>query len=1067
MTVDAPFRPSSARTRPQSAICKDGGASTPATRPGSAAPCRRSPESFRSNSPPLYSVAGVYSGAPVEVQLPSQGGQMGAIRLDDNVFRALRPYSAARGQRYPTREQTGRPSTAPSQGRQATTSFSQMLAGPVATSQHEAPSRPSTAPIATVQRIRTVSDSETAILQEPDIWYGDDDGISFGQRSEDDRKHGTESEDGREQSRSLERDPSPSPSFGPDKSAKTAKDSRRRERLKSLALHSSTVALRRNPWRASVFLSLKKEVLEEDDPKLRTQLRRLVQLSTQKACQQTSYFVYSETKVLGRNANETGQSVSLWPWVGQCNVTWYGNTYPRTTFDMEPSGVKEESQPAVVSTCSVLESALRLSQACPEHPIVLLAEAVDFDVRGDIDQRSSSGVLPHDLLLQSDFGRLLDQIHRSCHEYNQNAGLPNSTMRDYLQDKGMPFIARFNEVSLFRGCESQGFPFLEAPVRLTVILMALPEQRVKYQQVHYQNRPSMDWYEQLGDYDALVTRFFLAAKAIRDNAKVYGSEAPDGSGKKPIVIMGVPGCASNVQQPHDAVANCLKHWKQNYSHLFEALHICCRNRRGPDEDLCTRVRAAVNLRERPPPGLDVTLRDQGPAVQKKRIVADRAILDDPLDEDATDEAVARFRKQREITVEMGQNRRGSVVWTSDKLAGFWRKRKEDMAERQRVENAEGAVSSARSQALAMASVNLWVRKKSADMLGFIPKEEESDSLSSEDSRDALGRSGSSSPKASPSFSRAGRRASTANVPQTTTDIQAGAQRRASSACADWTKEQPDWLQQMDEKVAEMREFSQDAQKRLQAKAAGKLLAEKVEAKRARFAMRRRSSVTGTLGAGEDFQVFTSQAAEPVVEKHLSSAEKKELGSGVRQEAAEKTVKPKFVTDESLKLREQTRRRLTQRLSQKLDPALIGDLSQQASADASSASGSVIGSRRPSAIERAAKQAEDIEVASKRTSLQEPEPELQGRLRFNWKKGESFVMPTPPDRPFASADTQFRRRNMRENIMIFRARNEESLTHAGLLDVELGMAECEGVALQLAQQVNEMWQKKQAELALKA
>ncbi|CAE7444287.1 unnamed protein product [Symbiodinium sp. CCMP2592] len=429
---------------------------------------------------------------------------------------------------------------------------------------------------------------------------------------------------------------------------------------------------------------------------------------------------------------------------------------------------------------------------------------------------------------------------KRCHEYNQNAGLPNSTMRDYLQDKGTPFIARFNEVSLFRGCESQGFPFLEAPVRLTVILMALPEQRVKYQQVHYQNRPSMDWYEQLGDYDSLVTRFSLAAKAIRDNAQVYGWEAPDGSGKKPIVIMGVPGCASNVQQPHDAVANCLKHWKQNYSHLFEALHICCRNRRGPDEDLCTRVRAAVNLRERPPPGLDVTLRDQGPAVQKKRIVADRAILDDPLDEDETDEAVARFRQQREITVEMGQNRRGSIVWTSDKIAGFWRKRKEDMAERQLVENAEGAVSSARSQALAMASVNLWVRKKSADMLGFIPKEESGgvgdgdSSLSGGDSRDALGRSGSSSPKASPSFSR-GRRASTSNAPQTTTDIQAGAQRRASSACADWTKV---YISQNNVILTVGR-----------------------------------SSVTGTLGqwlrwdhrpsAGEDFQVFTSAPVEVV------------------------------------------------------------------------------------------------------------------------------------------------------------------------------------------------------------
>ena len=41
------------------------------------------------------------------------------------------------------------------------------------------------------------------------------------------------------------------------------------------------------------------------------------------------------------------------------------------------------------------------------------------------------------------------------------------------------------------------------------------------------------------------------------------------------------------------------------------------------------------------------------------------------------------------------------------------------------------------------------------------------------------------------------------------------------------------------------------------------------------------------------------------------------------------------------------------------------------------------------------------------------------------------------------DVQTARRNMRENIMIFRARCEDDLTQADLLDVELATAECEG------------------------
>ena len=97
--------------------------------------------------------------------------------------------------------------------------------------------------------------------------------------------------------------------------------------------------------------------------------------------------------------------------------------------------------------------------------------------------------------------------------------------------------------------------------------------------------------------------------------------------------MSCPGCASNVQLPAAAVANCVKsfpllslerkktlrHWKQNYSSLFEALHICCRNRRGADYELTAHVRAAVNLRERPAPGLDAHHRLKRKSLKGKRL----------------------------------------------------------------------------------------------------------------------------------------------------------------------------------------------------------------------------------------------------------------------------------------------------------------------------------------------------------------------------------------------------------------------------------------------------------------
>eukprot|EP00913_Durusdinium_trenchii_P020937 g19673.t1 len=106
---------------------------------------------------------------------------------------------------------------------------------------------------------------------------------------------------------------------------------------------------------------------------LRTLLQRLVYSSTRKAIAQQSYFVYSDSPA----KDDVGETVSLWPQIGHCDV-------------------------------------------CPEHPTVLIAEVVDFDISGDVDQRNACSIVPDDLLLRSDVGRFLDHIKRSCRQFNQD-----------------------------------------------------------------------------------------------------------------------------------------------------------------------------------------------------------------------------------------------------------------------------------------------------------------------------------------------------------------------------------------------------------------------------------------------------------------------------------------------------------------------------------------------------------------------------------------------------------------------------------------------------------------------
>ncbi|CAL1148010.1 unnamed protein product [Cladocopium goreaui] len=1016
---------------------------TPVTRPGSALPWTSNttpdPSTPRLGSPLLYGTVGVHSGVPPDLVLPSDGQQSGALRLNGGVFRCLRPDSA----RFPKEdflkeEIDGRPSTAPA---------TREAAGPVPFPHGPPPGhgppqfgrdvraeedRPSTAPAtgasarATKVNKRNFSESQEAEFE--GVLEGDEeqDGITtFSQIEEDDGPV-------------AYRQQVPSKAF-------------RNLSFEKMASSPMAVALRRVPWRPELFLALKKEALDaREDPMLRTLMQRLVQFSTRKAIAQESYFVYATS-----GKEDIGEQVTLWPHVGRCDVRWYGDTRPRASFDMKPS-VKQASKDAVVSSHSVLDTLMHLKSVCPDHPVVLIAEVIDFDGNGDVDQRNACSIMPDDLLLRSDLGRFLDHIKRSCRQYNQKDNRPKSQLRDYMTDQVCPFVVRLNEVTLFRGPAEQGYPFLKDNLQVTVLLVAVPHQRAALQKVYYQTKPPVDWYEQLAEYQALVSRFIQLARAIEDLSKA----SPD---HKAMVVMPMPGCSSNVQQPIDAVANCLKHWKHNYSHLLEALHICCRNRRGPDNVLTARVRAAVNLRERPAPGLDANHRNN-PWKRKPRITIDRAVLDDPLDEDETDEAVSQFREISERAIEFGTDRRGSIQWTSKTLVDFMRKRKELQIQQAK----DPGPNTRRSMALAMATVFHSIKNDgtTSNIFGF-SEDASSDGGDSGASGLTVASAVSEIAAASPPSCRSlgleravtegkpqarrsslptlevARRSETAVRQGLPDELPEPPMRRASTACVRLEKEHKELALLMPEKVREMREIrDRMARKTIQAKAVGKVLTDRNKTPVTNFDLRRRSSLSGQIGPGEDFKLFSGNVPSPSVSQDIGSKKvtldlaEAQSEAGLARPASRK---PTLVTTASLKVRSDTRTRLLERSKEK-----------QEKHEASTSTSVPRKGQSVMMLRRAQRQADALKVKNKEETETAVNVRRRGRAAMNFQMAK-FDLPVPPDRPIASLHTQFRRRNMRENIMIFRGRCEDNLSQADLLDVELATAECEGEIIEVSQQ----------------
>eukprot|EP00434_Breviolum_minutum_P010860 symbB.v1.2.009575.t1/scaffold609.1/size185969/5 len=269
-------------------------------------------------------------------------------------------------------------------------------------------------------------------------------------------------------------------------------------------------------------------------------------------------------------------------------------------------------------------------------------------------------------------------------------------------------------------------------------------------------------------------------------------------------------------------------------------------------------------------------------------------------------------------------------------------------------------------------------------------------------------------------------------------------RRASTTCVRGEKEHQEVLEKMPEKVREMEEMHKLARQTIQAKAVGKALTDQNRRAVTTFDVRRRSSLSAQLGAGQDLHIFRGEVTSPSVSQELGQ-QMTSTESDEKRPASPQRKNPKvMVTNASLKVRSETRNRLLTPSKERPDSAKKQKESLTDAAQIHTPSKSAV------VLRRAQRQAEALKVKQKEAESIAV-PSRAGRVALRFQTGASFALPVPPDRPIASLHTQFRRRNMRENIMIYRARCEDDLKQADLLDIELATAECEGEIIQIGEQ----------------
>lgn len=363
------------------------------------------------------------------------------------------------------------------------------------------------------------------------------------------------------------------------------------EQIGTLAAHLQ--ALRNLAWSPKVWLQAREQVISAGRPEMLTALARAVRESTDKAFRDFAFFVGPGCS-LNRKQERRVDLAARVPLVPE--FKWFGHRNLRVPCD---DLCRSEARKVTISEASPLEIVRELRGLGHTGPIILVAEVSAYTPDGGIDL-AAAALFPEDLALRSDLARFTCALQGEATRNSYEA-----SVKHHLTSLVDPYLVRCPKMTLLRGSQEEGYPFLEEPVNFTTILMGNADPRPCVQSVSLRRRQPMEWYDSTSHTNALIERLTLLGELARQEPLLQlqadGGEADEddmaralSEDEMPILIMGLPGSSEASRFPRDAVANAVKHWRRQYADYFKQVFVCCRGRQCGDKELAQHTNTIVN-----------------------------------------------------------------------------------------------------------------------------------------------------------------------------------------------------------------------------------------------------------------------------------------------------------------------------------------------------------------------------------------------------------------------------------------------------------------------------------------
>eukprot|EP00930_Biecheleria_cincta_P013274 TRINITY_DN1191_c0_g1_i1.p1 TRINITY_DN1191_c0_g1~~TRINITY_DN1191_c0_g1_i1.p1 ORF type:complete len:811 (-),score=128.79 TRINITY_DN1191_c0_g1_i1:99-2531(-) len=221
--------------------------------------------------------------------------------------------------------------------------------------------------------------------------------------------------------------------------------------------------------------------------------------------------------------------------------------------------------PLIVSHETPLEAARKLSKCFRQHPLILVMEALDFS-----SQRVGSGGNTAGRLLEASKSKSVNQheiflcsnLQYASRSAANLCGETSSPMQK-LNARHNPQIFAAEDVVCFRGCASDGYPFLSEDelVWMTVLVTGRALKRPWFAE-----RSKAEKFKEKEDFICFMDRLNLwTYKALSFS-----------SGLPPLLVISATDLLeAEYRQPRDAIAQALMTWRSMWAGHFQAVVVAC------------------------------------------------------------------------------------------------------------------------------------------------------------------------------------------------------------------------------------------------------------------------------------------------------------------------------------------------------------------------------------------------------------------------------------------------------------------------------------------------------------